>query len=489
MNILLTSVGRRGYLCGYFKKALVGIGNLFAANSEYTPALASADGYVITPLIYSSDYIPFLLKYACKHQITAIIPLFDIDAGVLAKHKNVFEKQNIKIITGTPQTLEICNDKWKTFCFLSQNEIATPCTFLSPEACMKAIAEQKIAFPVIVKPRWGMGSIGIYTADTSEELEIFFRKLQRDIFATYLKYESEQDQNHCVIIQEKINGDEFGLDVINDLDGNYVQTSPKRKLAMRAGETDIAVTVDMPALKEMGECLARSLDFVANLDVDCFIADGNVYVLEMNCRFGGQYPFSHLAGVDLVGQIVKWLNGGETDLTMMTPKIGVLTAKELVPTSFPRSRPPFSEQGLSCTAKRAGIRELTNFYLRVSNYFSPSLTERTDVAAVAEKIVRNGFSVEAWHCGTLIGLVSGYMNDYVTHRSYINVVAVDQGFQHCGIASFLIRNFIQYAKCHGMKTITLNTELENIAALSLYQYLGFKETFRKAPKVQMLFEL
>ena len=98
MNILLTSVGRRGYLCQYFKKELSGIGNLLAANSDYTPALSLADEYVISPLISSSEYIPFLLEYACKHKISAIIPLFDIDARTLAQHEALFAEKKIKII-------------------------------------------------------------------------------------------------------------------------------------------------------------------------------------------------------------------------------------------------------------------------------------------------------------------------------------------------------------------------------------------------------
>ena len=64
MNILLTSAGRRTYLVDYFREALkkAGLkGKVYAANSQESPALAAADGKVITPLIYSREYIPFLL--------------------------------------------------------------------------------------------------------------------------------------------------------------------------------------------------------------------------------------------------------------------------------------------------------------------------------------------------------------------------------------------------------------------------------------------
>ena len=64
MNILLTSVGRRGYLIDYFKKALQGKGEVHVANSSaVTPAFSRADHSVVTPLIYDKEYIDFLLTY------------------------------------------------------------------------------------------------------------------------------------------------------------------------------------------------------------------------------------------------------------------------------------------------------------------------------------------------------------------------------------------------------------------------------------------
>jgi len=108
-------------------------------------------------------------------------------------------------------------------------------------------------------------------------------------------------------------GDEYHLDVVNDLDGNYVATFAKRKLAMRAGETDSAVTVNNPTLTEVGRTLSSALKHKANLDVDVFLNSGGASVLEMNPRFGGGYPFAHLAGVDLPRAILSWIQGNAAE--------------------------------------------------------------------------------------------------------------------------------------------------------------------------------
>ncbi len=68
MNILLTSVGRRAYMVKYFKEVVGPEGIVHISNSsDNTVAFQYADKCTITPLIYSDEYIPFLLEY-CKKQ-------------------------------------------------------------------------------------------------------------------------------------------------------------------------------------------------------------------------------------------------------------------------------------------------------------------------------------------------------------------------------------------------------------------------------------
>ena len=128
-----------------------------------------------------------------------------------------------------------------------------------------------------------------------------------------------------------ITGQEYGMDIINDLDGNYQNTIVKKKIAMRSGETDCAQTVDFPEVKLIGERLSKLLKHIANLDCDAFIDEnGDVYILEMNARFGGGYPFSHLAGVNLPKAIVKWLNKEEVSVdNLLTATSGVRGQKDI----------------------------------------------------------------------------------------------------------------------------------------------------------------
>jgi carbamoyl-phosphate synthase large subunit len=331
MNILLTSTGRRTYMVNYFKEALKGIGQVHAANSVETYTSQLADKFVVTPLIYDNSYIHFLFDYCLKNNINAIISLFDIDLPILAKSKQRFADRGIYLLVSNYKFTQICNDKWLTYKFLIKNGFNVPATCLSITQAQAALEKGEIKFPVIIKPRWGMGSIGIFQADNDEELKVLYKKTQNSINDSYLKYESSQDPEKSVIIQEKLIGNEYGLDIFNNLNGEFLTCVPKKKLAMRAGETDGAEIIASAELFKLGEELSFFSKHVGNLDVDCFYTNGKFDILEMNCRFGGQYPFSHLAGVDFPKAIVKMLLNEKVDDNLLKAKVGTIGIKDLVP--------------------------------------------------------------------------------------------------------------------------------------------------------------
>lgn len=313
MNILITSVGRRTYMVDYFKSAVGENGRVYAANSELTYAMKKADGCFITPYIYDINYIKSLIEYCLEKKINAIISLFDIDLPILSKNKKIFNDNNITLLISDYQFTKLCNDKWATYHFLKENKFMTPVSFISLDKCKISVIEKEIDYPIIIKPRWGMGSIGVYEADNEQELDIFYKKTKQSILRSYLKFESNSNIDSSVILQEKINGIEHGIDVLNDLNGNYIGCVPKVKIAMRAGETDIAKTIHNKKLINLAKDLASKTRHSLNLDVDCFINENEIFILEMNPRFGGQYPFSHASGVNYPKVIIDLLAGNNID--------------------------------------------------------------------------------------------------------------------------------------------------------------------------------
>ncbi len=329
MNILLTSVGRRAYIIDYLRdiyKDLGLSGNVVATNSDMnTTAMSVADKAFESPLIYDKEYIPFLLDLCRNEKIDILISLFDIDLMILAKNKAEFEALGVKVIVSNEDVINICNDKFEMLEYLKKINMPVPETYLDLDKALEYADFDKKTY--ILKPRWGMGSLSIFEAENKKELEVLYEKAKKSIQKSYLRFESNADMNRAILIQEKIKGDEFGLDIFNDLEGKNLSVTVKRKYAMRSGETDIAEVTKNSELKAVGKKIAKSLSHIGNLDMDILLSEGKAYIIDMNARFGGGYPFTHNARVNELEAIIRLCRGMELN-DLSVKKYG-LFAKEI----------------------------------------------------------------------------------------------------------------------------------------------------------------
>jgi carbamoyl-phosphate synthase large subunit len=328
MNILLSCAGCRNYLIGFFQTALAGSGRVFVCDSNPNAvSLQEADRAFIMPRSNHPEYFDRLLDICAQNQIELLISLNDLELPLLAQQRDRFLKVGTFPVISDPAVIDICFDKWKTFQFLRQNHLPTINTYRSLADARQALASGELTFPLVIKPRWGTASIGIEYPQDDEELELAYRLVQKRLTRTILADASAIDPAHSILIQEQIVGQEYGLDVINNLEGEYVATSVKRKLSMRGGETDRAMTIIDPQLTEIGEQIGRNLRHIGNLDCDV-LADADGYrVLELNPRFGGGYPFSHVAGANLPAALIAWVSGKSPDPDWFTVTPNVMSSK------------------------------------------------------------------------------------------------------------------------------------------------------------------
>ncbi|MBO7287945.1 MAG: ATP-grasp domain-containing protein [Bacteroidales bacterium] len=327
MNILFTCAGRRTYLLKYFKENLTEGDKIIATDMQLSaPALQVADVKLQVPAVYDPNYIDITLDICKKHKVNALISLNDLELPILANNKHLFEELGVKVIVSSPEVIDICFDKYKTAQWIESIGLTSPKTYIRLEDAKKALENGEISFPLFMKPRWGSGSIGLESISDMEDLDIYYNILMKKIKKTILATASVG--NEYILIQEKLTGNEYGLDVMNDLDGNNVGVSVKQKLAMRSGETDKAITLDLPDVKQMGEHIGKELRHIGNLDVDIMQrANGDYCVLELNPRFGGGFPFSYEAGVNLPKAIIEWIKENDTDYSILIPQYNKMFAK------------------------------------------------------------------------------------------------------------------------------------------------------------------
>lgn len=326
MNILFSCAGRRNYLLQYFRNALAGKGQIFATDlSPLAPAMAEADQAFLVPRVDADNYLEALLKICKDNSVSVVISLNDHELPVLAAAKEQFAAIGTTVIVSDLSVIELCFDKTQTDSFAEKIGIKTPLTFTSLESAIQAIEAGTLDFPLFVKPRWGSGSAGIERVESLTELKLAWEL--NNIKLVRWGVRVGDDQESGLLIQQALPGCEYGVDIVNDLKGNYRATFVKQKLGMRAGETDKAKTVNLPIFEEIGQKISSALGHIGNVDCDFFVDGDDIYLLEINPRFGGGYPFSAEAGVDVPAALLAWVAGKEPDPSWKDIKFNVTTAK------------------------------------------------------------------------------------------------------------------------------------------------------------------
>ena len=328
MNILFTCAGRRNYLIRYFKEIIGKEGKTFAVDSDDTAsAFAEADTAITVPSVFTAHYVDTLVEIIQDYEIDLVIPLNDFELPIMAANKAKLEAFGAKVIVSEPDLIDLCADKWKTFNFLEDLNISSVKSFITLDDTLEALAQGSVKFPLVLKPRWGFGSVGIETVKSESELRLAYELLSIKIDNNSMSSVGANTVKEQILIQEKITGEEYGLDILNDFDGNFHSAYVRKKLAMRSGETDKAISVIDSRFTEIAKKIGKATGHIGIMDCDFFLKDDQILLLEMNPRFGGGYPFSHTAGIHVPGIYVEWLKGNQNVSSFDRYEAGILSSK------------------------------------------------------------------------------------------------------------------------------------------------------------------
>jgi carbamoyl-phosphate synthase large subunit len=206
-------------------------------------------------------------------------------------------------------------DKAQTARFLRQAGFDTPETFTD-----LADAIGTVGYPLVLKLRNGSASkgFGVFRDRRSAE-------------------EHWASSDTPMIAQPFVQGRLVNVEACSDEGGKLMGISAWERHVSIAGETLLAETIEHPRALRTAQELLEASPIPGPIDIDMIEADGKMYVLEVNTRFGGGYPTSHLAGADFTGALVGALQGRQPE-TIYRYRPGVTMTKELEPVVFDRSR-------------------------------------------------------------------------------------------------------------------------------------------------------
>jgi carbamoyl-phosphate synthase large subunit len=278
--VLLTGVGKRYDIVSAFAQHAFTIA---ADPSPLAPAQYAADLRVAPPRIDDPEYVPFLLDLCAQHNVGAVVPLTDLDIEVLATARP-------KLPAFVPDA-EIARDTFDKFAaheLLLRHGLPSPPTVLPPE--------EPESYPVMVKPRQGSGARSIHPAADREEMEFFIR---------YVK--------EPVMVQRLMQGPEFSIDLLSDLDGRCLNAIPRTMIESRGGESIKGTVIHDEELIELGRNVVEALGVRGPCTVQAFRdKEIGLGITDVNTRFGGAFPgpmYAALPGRTYPELIVKMALG------------------------------------------------------------------------------------------------------------------------------------------------------------------------------------
>lgn len=290
MKVLFTAIGRRVQLIKHFKEyhRIIGVDI-----EELVPAKYFVDAFYKVPKWNDEDYIDVLLSICEKERVDMIIPLFEKEFISLCENRKKFNEIGTALILSDKKIIETFNDKWKSYKFFMSNNIDTPKTYNKQNL-------RDYSFPLIIKPTDGAGSKSVFKVNNDKELSFFIDYIENPI------------------IQEFVEGTEYTIDVLCDLDGNVISIVPRQRIEVRAGEVSKGRTVKDMAIIERTLELCNKLKIDENikpigpLTIQCIVdLKGNIKFIEVNPRFGGGVPLSFEAGVAYAELLRKMVKGEE----------------------------------------------------------------------------------------------------------------------------------------------------------------------------------
>lgn len=293
MNILILSAGTRNKVVQYFKKTVGSTGRVVATDmSELAPAVYEADKFYKVPRMTEPGYMDVIFDICRKEQIQAVLTLIDPELSLLAKHKAEFAALGVTVVGSSYELCERALDKMEMYNWLSSHGYACAKSYTDKDAFFADVAAGKATYPVFVKPVRGSASIAISKVYDKETVDLLFA------------------HSDDLMIQEFLDGQEIGADVYIDmLSGEVVSIFTKKKIVMRAGETDKAVSFKDQKLFDLIERFTKESGWSGQIDIDIFDVNGTYYISEVNPRFGGGYPHAYECGCDHMALIQNNIHG------------------------------------------------------------------------------------------------------------------------------------------------------------------------------------
>lgn len=253
--------------------------------------------YIVPPAYQEELYLTSLLNIIAKEDIHAIFVASSHELTFYSHNKfDIEAKTGAKVFTNSPETMNICNDKWLTVNFLREHGFYFPRSIRYPEDQDK-IADfiKEVKLPIVIKPRQGAGSRGLYIVNQYEDLHPLL--------------ENKED----IVLQQYLPDDcgEFTTGICTGTNGR-VLSGITLKRYLQEGMTISADADDFTEITDYCKEVAKVLKPYGPCNFQLRLLNGKPYIFEINPRFSSSTGMRSLLGVNEAEILIRAEILGET---------------------------------------------------------------------------------------------------------------------------------------------------------------------------------
>lgn len=127
--------------------------------------------------------------------------------------------------------------------------------------------------------------------------------------------------------------------------------------------------------------------------------------------------------------------------------------------------------------EQLSVNQIHNFLCIVDNEFPVALSEKTDLKEFALKLYHNATICIYEEDGVIKAMVAGYTQNTINRTAYMTMAVALPEYRGKGIVKELVLEFIERAKLEQLVAVHLYAVRENVAAMKLYESIGFVEWY------------
>lgn len=248
----------------------------------------------VPPAQETSAYLARMLRICEADRISHLVPLTDPEVDVLSAARAHFEAMGVTVCISPASAVGLARDKLAVYQCFSKHPRVRPI----PTADCRESSGFEFPFPLLAKPRTGRSSEGHIVLQDERALQFWL----------------ERTSSPDYVIQPRLTGEVFVVDVVRQPDGQKSASMTRKELLRTHNGAGMVVQMQPGhACDALAVEATEKLGLHGCINMEFLLVDGVPLLMDVNPRFSAGVTFSIMSGYNMVKNHLRCFGGGQID--------------------------------------------------------------------------------------------------------------------------------------------------------------------------------